>query len=118
MPSIKHSDYVKIVTNLGKESLKKALIKGAVKQLPFLASGPLNYLMIKLATKLAELAIEETEMRIFFQYIDFRTDIQAKDFEEAMMRNHTMQQIGTEDEKKKSEADLVLALNKLASLRK
>lgn len=114
---MKHSEYVKIVTDLGKDSLKKALMKAALKQLPFLATGPLNYLTVKVITKLSELAIEESEMRIFFQYIDFRTDVQAKGFEEAMIINHTMQKIGTEDEKKLAEKNLEIALGKLMSLR-
>jgi len=114
---MKHSEYVKIVTDLAKDSLKKSLMKAALKQLPFLATGPLNYLTVKVITKLSELAIEEGEMRIFFQYIDFRTDIQAKSFEEAMMKNHTMQKIGTPDEKAKAEAELQMALHNLVSLK-
>lgn len=115
---MKHSEYVKILTDLGKDSLKKALIKGAVKKLPFLALGPLNTLTVMAMEKLAEMAIIEAEMRIFFQYIDFRTDMQARDFESAMIKNHTMQKIGTEDEKRKAEAELQVALHDLVSLKR
>ncbi len=73
---------------------------------------------MKLITWVAENAIEEAEMRIFFEYIDFRTDIQAKEFEAAMIYNHTIQKIGTDQEKKDAEAKLTDALNKLVSLRR
>lgn len=115
---MKHSEYVEIVKSLGKDALKKALLSGAVKQLPFLALGPANILAVKFAEWLASLAAEEAEMRIFFEYVDFRTNEQAKDFEAAMIKNHTIQQIGTDEEKKISEAELLDALNKLVTLSK
>lgn len=115
---MKHSEYVEIVKNLGKNSLKKALLKGVIKKLPFLALGPMNILTVKLIEWLASEAIEEAEMRIFFQYIDFRTDLQAKDFEAAMIKNHSIQKIGTDEEKKLAEAELAEALNALISLRR
>lgn len=115
---MKHSDYVNIIEGFGKKTLTEALIKAVVKHLPFFTTGPFNYLLVKIATKLIETMIEEGEVRIFFKFIDFRTDAQAKDFEAAMLRNHTMQQIGTPDEKKKAELELVDALNKLVHLTK
>ncbi len=114
---MKHSEYVSIVQSYGAKALKNVLLKVAIKQLPFLASGPWNYLLVKLASKIAEVAAQEAEMRLFFSYVDFRTDSQAKDFEAAMIKNHIAQQTGTEDEKKKAEAELVVALNKFVSLR-
>ena len=114
---MKHSEYIEIVKDLGKEALKKAILNGIVKAVPFLASGPWNYVLLKFISWVATNAIEEAEMRIFFQYIDFKTDVQAKDFEAAMLRNHTIQKIGTEDEKRKAEADLTVALHKLISLK-
>ncbi len=113
---MKHSEYVEIVKGLGRDALKKALLNGAVKQLPFLALGPMNILTVKLVAWLSELAVEEAEMRVFFEYIDFRTSAQAKDFESAMIKNHTIQQIGTDEQKKLAEAELAEALNKLVSL--
>lgn len=114
---MKHSEYIKVVTDLGKDTLKKAIMAGVVKQLPLLASGPWNFVLVKLTSWIAEQAFEEAEMRIFFKFIDFRTDIQAKDFEAAMLYNHTIQKIGTEQEKKDAEAKLTDALNRLVSLR-
>ena len=56
-------------------------------------------------------------MAVFFEYIDFGTNIQAKDFESAMQYNHSMQLIGTPEEKKNAEEKLIIALGNLMSLR-
>lgn len=115
---MKHSDYVEILKGAGKEALKKAIVGALVKNAPFLATGPWNYVLVKTAIWLAEKIIQEGEMAIFFQYIDFRTDAQAKDFEEAMINNHKAQHSGTDDEKKIAEKVLVDALNRLVSLKR
>ena len=114
---MKHSDYVKIISDLATKSLKEALIKGMIKNIPFLAVGLWNPLLVKVAGMLAEWASAEIEMQIFYQYIDFRTDVQAKDFEKAMIYNHQMQLIGNENEKAESERLLKIALTKLVSLK-
>ena len=106
---MKHSEYVKIVSTLVTNSLKEALVKGVIKQLPFLASGPWSFVLVKLAGKIAQMAAEEAEFQIF---------VQAKDFESAMIKNHTIQKIGTDEEKAKSEEDLKNALIKLAHLKR
>lgn len=114
---MKHSDYVKIVNDLSKKLLKDAILKGMIKNIPFLAFGLWNPLAVKIATYIAEWASDQAEMQIFYKYIDFRTDIQAKDFEKAMMNNHTMQLIGTKEEKDESERMLKIALRRLVSLK-
>lgn len=114
---MKHSEYVKIVQSLAQDSLKKALMKAVLKKLPFLATGPMGIFLEKIVTKLAELAVEEAEMRIFFKYIDFRTDIQAKDFEQAMIHNYNMQMVGSDEDKKLATKRLEDALHKLVNLR-
>lgn len=114
---MKHSEYVTIIEGFGKKAISEALIKVAVKNLPFFATGPWNYVLVKLASKLAEELVKQGEVAIFFKYMDFRTDAQAKDFEAAMLYNHTMQTIGTEQEKKDAELKLKNALIKLVHLR-
>lgn len=114
---MKHSEYVTIIEGFGKKAIKDALIKVAIKQLPFLMTGPWNFVLVKIVTKLAEELADQGEIAVFFKYVDFRTDIQAKDFEAAMIYNHTIQQIGTEDEKKIAEQKLKDALTLLVSLK-
>ena len=114
---MKHSEYVKIVKSLAQDSLKKALMKAVLKKLPFLVSGSMGIFTEKIIAKLAELAVEEAEMRIFFKYVDFRTDLQAKDFEQAMIHNYNMQLVGSDEEKKLATKRLEDALHKLVNLR-
>lgn len=115
---MKHSDYIEIAKELGKANLKSALIGVVVKHLPFFASGPFNYILVRVASALAKELVEQTEMRIFFKYVDFRTDSQAKDFEKAMIENHRAQKEGSEDDKIKAEKALIFSLNKLITLSK
>lgn len=114
---MKHSEYIEVVKDLGTEAIKKAIVKGIVKNVPFLASGPWNYVLVKFASWLAVKMAEEAEMRIFFEFIDFRTDRQAEDFEAAMQYNHIVQQTGTEEQKRDAEKKLEVALHNLVSLR-
>lgn len=115
---MKHGEYVEIVSGIATASLKEALIKGVVKNLPFFAVGLPYNLLVKLAGTAATWAMSEAEMRIYFKFIDFRTDAQAKDFEAAMIYNHTIQKIGTDDEKAKAELNLRNALERLITLSK
>ena len=115
---MKHSEYIEIAKGYGETALKNILLRVVIKKLPFLALGPANFLLVKLASWIAKEGVEEAEMRIFFEYVDFRTNAQAKDFEAAMIYNNTIQKIGTEEEKKIAEAKLTEALNALVSLRR
>lgn len=110
---MKHSEYVEIAKGIGEKSLKKALIGSVLKYAPFMATGFLNPILVKLAEVLAREMIKQGELAIFFQYVDFRGDAQAKDFEAAMIYNHKMQIEGTDQEKAYAEKKLQLALSNL-----
>lgn len=113
---MKHSEYVEQIKAASVTLLKQALIGVAIKWLPALASGPFNYVLVKLMTKLAEELAQRGELLVFFKYIDMRTDGQAKDFEAAMVYNHSIQITGTKEEKEDAEKKLEIALNKLVTL--
>ena len=114
---MKHSEYIEIARGLGVKVLQKSIIGGVVKAIPFFALGLPNTILIKLASWLAEIIANQTEMMVFFKYIDYRTDSQAKDFEAAMIKNHQVQLTGTDQEKKDAEKILTDALYKLVNLR-
>ena len=115
---MKHREYIAIISQVATNSLKEALVKGMIKNLPFLAFGPWNIVLVKVAGKIAEMVLKEAEMQVFFKYIDFRTDAQAKDFETAMLYNHTIQRIGTDAEKIRAEQLLKDALTELVHLKR
>lgn len=114
---MKHSDYIEIAKGLGENILQKSIIKGVANAVPFLAAGPFNIILVKFATWLAGKIVNEAEMRIFFAFVDFRTDKQATEFEQAMLYNHHIQLTGTKEQKDEAEKKLSDALTRLVNLR-
>lgn len=115
---MKHSEYVEILKGQGQQILKKVLLRVLLRKLPFLAFGPANVLTVKAVEWLVKEGVEEGEMRLFFAYIDLRSDQFAKEFESIMIRNHKIQQIGTDEDKKAIELELEEALDRLVNLRR
>lgn len=113
---MKHSEYVKVVKSLAQDSIQKVLLRVALKKLPFLAMGPMAGLTSRLITWLVSEGIEEAELRIFYTYVDFRTEVQGKAFEEAMLHNYNMQLTGDEDDKRIAEERLKKAMLDLLML--
>ena len=113
----KHSEYVAMVKSYGETVLRRLMIDWVVLKLPFFASGPWNWLLVKIATKFAEYAADQAEMKAFFLYVDFRVNGQAKDFEKAMLENRKAQKEGTEQEKKDAEEKLKIALRNLVYIK-
>ena len=113
----KHSEYVSLVKSYGETAIKNVVIKWVVSQLPFFASGPWNWVLVKVASKLAAYAVEQVEIAVFFTYVDFRTNGQARDFEAAMIANYKAQLEGTDKEKEVAENNLKIALKNLVYLK-
>jgi len=115
---LKHSENVESIKQASVILIKQALLGIFIKWIPALASGPFNYVAIKLATKIAEELAERGEMMIFFKHIDFRTNNQGKDFVAAMIKNHIAQQTGSENDKKQAEEELINTSNIFITLSK
>lgn len=83
---------------------------------PFLASpflSPvLNWIVEKVMTDLAD----GGELAAFFVYIDFRVNEQGRAFSEAAAKNQEALKNGTDAEKLKAKADLMVAFANLANL--
>lgn len=114
---MKHSEYIEVAKSLGIKVIEKSIVGGVVKAIPFFALGLPNTLLLKFAAWLAGVIAEQVEMGIFFKYVDFRTDAQAKDFELAMVNNHKAKLTGTKEEKDHAEKVLMDSLSRLVSLR-
>lgn len=54
-----------------------------------------------------EIAVRETEMGLFFLYIDLRTSAQGRDFEKQARSNFEVQKNGTPEEKAAAEKELI-----------
>lgn len=83
---------------------KKAILAHLITQFPFLAHPFLQKLLetIILDPLLKSLS-NNSEMMIFFLYIDWRGNEQAKEWVLAAQKNHLAQQNGTPEEKKEAE---------------
>lgn len=114
---MKHSEYIEVAKSLGIKVIEKSIVVGVVKAIPFFALGLPNTILLKLAAWLASIIADQVEMGIFFKYVDFRTDAQAKDFELAMINNHRIQLTGTKEDKDNAEKILMDSLRNLVSLR-
>lgn len=66
--------------------------------------------------KVLEIAIRETEIGLFFLYIDLRTSTQGRDFEKYMRLNLDAQKNGTPEQKAKAEKELKDAFRAFAKL--
>lgn len=56
--------------------------------------------------KVLDIAIQETEIGLFFLYIDLRTSVQGRDFEKTMQANLDAQKSGDPAKQAKAEKEL------------
>lgn len=61
-----------------------------------------------------EFALDQTEMGAFFWYIDLRTSEQGREFQSAVLKHQTAIKEGTNEEKQKAEAELIVSFKRLA----
>lgn len=113
---MKHSEYVKIIQKTLTELAVKKILEALLLEAPFLFWGPLGPFTKMVITKVVTKAYEQGEMAVFFKYIDMRVDAQGSAFSAAAIKNFQVQQTGTEDEKKKSEQELIAAFKSFAKL--
>lgn len=114
-------EYAEFLKNTALSIGKEAVIKLLMAQLPKeLTSGIvgffLNPLLGFLVGVILEIAIKQTEIGLFFLYIDLRTSAQGREFEKMARANLEKQKNGTPAEKLKSEKELIVAFKAFAKL--
>lgn len=80
--ALKKEDYIKAIESVFLGILKKSIINFLVRKLPFLALPALNPVLGYIVGKLLEVGMKEAELRTYFLYTDFRTNLQANKFSE------------------------------------
>jgi hypothetical protein len=113
---MKHSEYVKVIQKTITDLAIRKILEALLKEAPFLFWGPFGPITKALITKVVMKAYEQGEMLAFFKYIDMRVDAQGVAFTKAAIKNHHIQQHGTEDEKKKAEQELIVAFKSFVKL--
>ena len=101
------------VLSIGKQAVMQILIA----RFPFLGMALINPIVGLIVGYVLQIAIKETELALFFNYVDMRTGEQQNEFEKAALENFRVQKSGTAEEKKNAEKKLVLAFTKFASLK-
>lgn len=114
-------EYVDLLKSAALTAAKKKVMSLLMTELPeALTTGIIGSILSPvlglIVGKALELAIEKTELGLFFLYIDLRTSAQGREFEKDAKRNFDAQKHGTEQEKKDAEAQLIASFRKLAKL--
>jgi cytosine/uracil/thiamine/allantoin permease len=124
---ISHELAVKALKQAAIEIGKKALVDFIVKRITAWAIGKISQKILGallfianpiigfVVGKLVVYLVQETEFATFFWYIDTRTNKQGQAFNDAALSNFKIQQSGTPEEKKASEAKLRAAFYDFAS---
>lgn len=104
-------DYVELLKSAALSMAKKEIMPLILSQLPSaLTTGFLGSILTPvlgfIVGKVLEIAIHETEIGLFFLYIDLRTSAQGRDFEKTMRANLDAQKNGTLEQKDQAEKDL------------
>ena len=81
-----YAAWVNAAKTFMEDRLKDRIIEFVVTKFPFMASGPLGYILSKLASKLAVYLANTAELRAFYKYADFRSTAQGRDFSEAAIQ--------------------------------
>ena len=112
-----YEKYSQIVRDAAYTVIKTALITKAVSLFPFLAK--FHKALDWLAGKVAKVIVDETDMRVFFLYTDFRVSRQASTFLTASEIHHQLQQDpnATSEEKQRAEDNLIRNFRAFAKLR-
>lgn len=105
--------YVEFVKDSALDLGKRAVMKYLAARVPFLAGGFPGWVAGLIVGKILTVAIKETEMGIFFLYIDMRVDQQASEFDAAAIAYHN----APPEEKHKYEKAYLDAFYKFASLK-
>lgn len=86
--------------------IKKSIVSFVAKKAAFLLWGPFGVLVSYFAGQLAEYISKEGELRIFFLYIDMRTDSQGRDYLKAMKEYQGAKNEGDIEKIKEKESKL------------
>lgn len=104
-------EYVELLKSAALSMGKKAVMEYLRAHLPKLFAGFLgkiaNPIIGYLVGVVLEIAVRETEMGLFFLYVDLRTSAQGKDFEKQMRANLEAQKTGDLAKIAKAEKELI-----------
>lgn len=103
-------EYVDVIkssfVSIGSKAVHSGLVTAFPSAAALLANPFTRFVIDFFIKKLLNFLAKESEMAVFFKYIDMRVGVQAKEFEAAAYANHAAQLTGDKDAIKKAENDL------------
>ena len=104
--------YIEAIKSFILERVKKFLMAYCISKLPFLAFSWINPIFAIVVNKLVTVVLNESEMRIFFKYVDVRSNMQGSNFEKMALQYHNNRT--KENEKAVNDAlDIFISLNSI-----
>ena len=101
-----------------KSSLQSLLVNVAMVKIASVMPlpTPVRNIVESLISRVIGFFLDQTELKAFFVYTDFRTSKQGNEFYQAAINNQRAQQEGTDEEKRLAEEDLIKSFNSLVKL--
>lgn len=108
------TEYIEAIKSAVLSSTVKAVMGMLVEYNGFFALPIINPIIQLIVQWILTAAIRQTELAMFFLYVDLRVNEQGKEFEKAAINNELMQRIGTPKEKADAEKKLIDSFRNLA----
>jgi bacteriorhodopsin len=109
---VNKDQYAEMIKDAALDIGKKAVMQFLVSKASWLALSWVNPFVAWIVGKVLEIAIKQTEMGMFFMYIDLRTSAQGRAFQEAAINNRNTQDklrhgLISKEEAAKAEKELI-----------
>lgn len=99
-------EYVDVIKTAALSMGKRLVIQAIVSKIPWLGNFIFGPIVGWIVGKVLEIAIQKTEMGLFFLYVDLRTSAQGREFQRAALQNAVAQ--ASQDPVAKKEAEIYL----------
>jgi len=103
---MRYDEYVNSLKEHTRKTVTNSLVLIIIAKFPVLNSTPLKFVLNKLIEAIISLAVDQTELAAFFQYVDFRVDKQGRDFYKTLVENIQIRNTGSIYEIQQSENDV------------
>jgi len=111
-----YDQYVEQIKSFLLKQLVDKVYDIIITKITFLSWGPLGPLLKIILEKIIEIILYETEMAIFFLYTDLRVNAQGRKFYDAIEANMEAQEGGNEEDKQRTEKELIDSFRELVKL--
>ncbi len=113
---MKFEKYLESLKRETSKDISRSAVTYLIKKYAWMSFGPISMILNFVVTKLVDIIIYNTQLAVYFKYIDFRVDEQGQDFHNAIIKNMNAQENGTEQDRINAEKNLKAAFAHLVKL--